>query len=107
MTGRDAPHKNPARVPMVLQVMDKPTVHHEPAHVLTEVGLMPRTKIEKDGIYRDKAGNRFFMAAGDYTSREMEYDGPRGGKPEARRLDAAPENKARQAAPETKSKKAE
>lgn len=109
MTDRDAPHKNPARVPMVLQAMDNPAAHHEPRHILTEEGLtnMARTTIEKDGIYQDDAGNRFYMAAGDYTTREVEYIGPRGGEPEARAKQAAPENKAKIAAPETKSKKAE
>lgn len=104
MPDRDAPHKNPSRVPMVLQAMDDPTAHHEPAHILTEEGLMPRTKIEKDGIYKDAAGNQFFMAAGDHTSREVEYVGPRGGQ---RKVGPAPENKAKQPAPETKSKKAD
>lgn len=104
MTDRDAPHKNPARVPMVLQAMDTPAAHHEPRHVLTEEGTtnMARTKIEKDGIYQDDAGNRFFMAAGTFTSRELEYVGPRGGKPEARAKQAAPENKAKATAPENR-----
>ena len=105
MADRDAPHKNPDRVPMVLQAMDKPVAHHEPAHLLTTEGTtMARTTIEKSGIYRDADGNQFFMPAGHQTSRDVEYVGPRDGE---RAKQAAPENKARQAAPETKSKKAE
>lgn len=104
MTDRDAPHKNPSRVPLTLQAMDDPTAHHEPRHILTEEGLMAeRTKIEKDGIYRDADGNQFYMAAGDYTTREVEFVGAR----EERANQAAPENKARAEAPETKSRKAE
>ncbi len=107
MTDRGAPHKNPSRVPMVLQAMDT-AAHHEPRHVLTEEGLMARTTIDKDGIYKDADGNRFFMAAGDATALDVEYVGPRGGEPEERKKSAAPENKAKVAAPENRSaKKAE
>lgn len=103
MTNRDVPHKNPHRVPMVLQAMDTPAAHHEPAHLLTKEGLtMARTKIEKDGIYRDDVGNQFFMAAGDYTTRDLEYVGPR---EEARKKGSAPENKAKAAAPENRAAK--
>lgn len=109
MTDRGAPHKNPARVPLVMQAMDT-AAHHEPAHLLTEEGIMARTKIDKTGIYRDADGNRFFMAAGAVTGLDVEYVGPRGGEPvvEERKRDAAPENKAKVAAPENRSaKKAE
>lgn len=99
MTDRDAPHKNPARVPLVLQALDDPTAHHEPAHLLTEEGLMARTKIEKDGIYQDTVGNRFFMAAGDFTTRDLKYVGTR----EERARQSAPENKAMPPAPENRS----
>lgn len=99
MTDRDAPHKNPARVPLVLQAMDTPAAHHEPVHLLTEEGLMARTKIEKDGIYQDTVGNRFFMAAGDFTTRDLKYVGTR----EERARQAAPENKAMPPAPENRS----
>jgi hypothetical protein len=109
MTDRDAPYKNPARVPMVLQAMDDLAAHHEPLHILTEEGLtnMARTKIEKTGIYKDSNGNQFFMMAGDETTRELEFSHRRGDMPEARALSGAPENKARQAVPETKSRKSE
>ncbi len=102
MTDRDAPHKNPARVPLVLQALDDPTAHHEPTFLLMENGTMAKTKIEKDGIYKDADGNFFFMAAGDATAREVEFVEAR----EQRSRKAAPENKAKQAAPETKSKDA-
>lgn len=67
---------------------------------------MPRKTIEKTGIYKDSAGNQFFMAAGDVTGLDVEFSHERGGKPEARAKQSAPENKARKTAPETKSKDA-
>lgn len=111
MPNHDAPHKNPARVPMTLQAMDDPTAHHEPAHILGREGTMPRKTIEKTGIYRDKQGNQFFMAAGDETTRDVEFSHERGGKPDApaqkRKKGPAPENKAKAAAPENRARKAE
>lgn len=97
------PHKNPERVPMSLQAMDDPAAHHEPQHVLGREGAMPLKKIEKDGIYLDSEGRYFFMAAGDYTERDVVYSHQRGSR---RAVDAAPQNKARKASPETKAKSA-
>lgn len=67
---------------------------------------MPRTTIEKSGIYRDSDGNYFFMTAGDVTGREVEFSHERGSKPSKRAKQVAPENKARKPAPETKTKAA-
>lgn len=102
MTDRDAPIKNPDRVPMVLQVIGGRVGRHEPVHVLGMEGNTPMTKIEKDGIYKDADGNYFYMAAGDVTGLDVEFSHERGGQPEKRAKQSAPENKARKAAPETK-----
>lgn len=114
MTDRDAPHKNPERVPITLQAMDDPSAHHEPKHVLGLEEAMPRTTIEKSGIYRDKEGRHFFMNAGDVTGRDVEFSHERGSKPSTRAQQAAPkterskgrapENKSQGRAPETKAK---
>lgn len=103
MSDRDTPHKNPARVPMALQAMSDGTAYHEPRNVLGMEGTMPKRTIEKTGIYRDTAGNQFFMAAGDVTAMDVEFSHERGSK---RARQAAPETKARKAAPQTKAKAA-
>lgn len=105
MTDRDAPHKNPARVPLVLQAMDT-AAHHEPHHILTTEGTtnMASDKIEKDGIYKDADGNQFYMVAGSPNYDGLEYVGPRedASTEDTRAKQAAPENKARASAPEKK-----
>lgn len=99
------PHKNPERVPMSLQAMDDPTAHHEPEHVLGLEETMPRKQIEKTGIYRDKEGKHFFMNAGDYTGRDVEFSHERGSKPSTRAKQAAPKaERSKGRAPENKSK---